>query len=518
MGGGFLRGVKEKDCCWLGFLIFLGAYLFAVFGCASSSRQVPESGAPVTLQAPLEIPQRESSPLMQQGALTLERAIEEALKASPELEQMSLRIEAAAEQVKQAEASFYPRLILSEDYNVTNNPVYALMYIINQRRLDPTVNFNDPGRQQNFSSKVQGEWLLFEGGSRWFDRKAAVARRRSAEAELRSGRNQLVAKVTETYLRWLNALGFIAVAERALESARTDERLGQARLEAQAALPSELSRLRVRTAEARDNLVSARTGARKLQAALERLMARAVRPDEVPDPAAIASSRSIEAGTQDPDALVRTALDRRPEMAAVASMIEAAKARVKSARGGFLPRIGANAFYEWDSRDFIWSDDTRTLIDPNSDKLAAPLTLKEAGESWMFGVQASWPIFEGGVTLSMVREAQSRLRELEAKGRQVALDIALEVHQAALTVQEAEEKLRVAEERRNWAEKALKEVQHLYRSQVVTVDSLLQAEVAWNQAEVSYTSASFEAIIARAVLRQSLGDFAEGITMEKYDD
>jgi outer membrane protein TolC len=72
----------------------------------------------------------------------------------------------------------------------------------------------------------------------------------------------------------------------------------------------------------------------------------------------------------------------------------------------------------------------------------------------------------------------------------------------------------VAEERALWAEKALDEVRNLYRNQVVGVDGLLQAEVAWTQAEVSRAGAVFDARIARAVLRQSLGDFADGILSE----
>ena len=48
-----------------------------------------------------------------EGPLTAERAVEEALQASPELEQMRQRMRAAAEQVRQVEATFYPRLVIA---------------------------------------------------------------------------------------------------------------------------------------------------------------------------------------------------------------------------------------------------------------------------------------------------------------------------------------------------------------------------------------------------------------------
>jgi outer membrane protein TolC len=179
-------------------------------------------------------------------------------------------------------------------------------------------------------------------------------------------------------------------------------------------------------------------------------------------------------------------LDQRPEISAVRSLILAARDRVRSARGDLLPKISARAYYEWDSED-----------------------LRGGGESWLVTAQATWNLFQGGLTLSRIREAGARLREIEARGEQVTLDIALEVHQAALGVEEAHAKVRVAEERLGYARKALEEVRHLYRNQVVTVDGLLQAEVEWNRAEVSHTAALFDGKIAQTALRHALGDFAE---------
>ncbi len=467
-------------------------------GCALNDQLAVKEKKP--LPTSLIIEQQEEFPVpsddARTGVLTVDRAIEESLRASPELEQIQQRIAAASEQVRQAEASFYPRLVLSEDFNTTNNPVYALMDIINQRRFSTSINFNYPGQQQDLASKIQGEWVLFQGGSQWYDRKAALGQHDSIKAELQASRNRLVAKVTETYYRWLNGLGFIGVAERALDAAKTDESLGEARIRAETALPSEILRLKVRTSEAHEHLVTARAGARKFQAGIERLLVRSIRPEEIPDPAQVISPQPpVEKALEDTNVLVKKALDNRPEMAAARSLILSAEERVKSARGGLFPKIAASAWYQEDSED-----------------------VGKGAESWMVGLQATWPIFDGGATLSRIREARDRLKEIEARGEQVALDIALEVNQATLAVQEAEEKLKVAEERKQWAEKALEEVRNLYRNQVVAVDSLLQAEVAWSQAEVSYTAALFEVKISQALLKQSLGDFAEGILTEAHDE
>lgn len=484
-------------------LICLGLTVLGVWGCASDGKSPGEVSVRADLEAPREqasgsparpvVPPDTNVPQISQdqgvkGRLSLDLAIDEALRASPDLAQIHARMDAAAQQVRQAEAAFYPRVVFSEEFNITNNPVFAAMNIINQRRLLPSTDFNNPGEQQNFLTRFQGEWVLFQGGSRYFDRGAAVQQKKAVSSELQGARNQLVARVTEVYYRWLQTLSFIGVAEKAHESAMTDERIGAARLKVEAALPSDLARLKARTAEMEGNLVSARTGARKVQAAMERLLTRPVRDAEVPDPTFEQASLGDLGAMGARDGLVKKALDQRPELAAVRSLVEAARNRVRSAQGGVLPRLATSGQYQWDTRE--WG---------------------EVPNSWLIAVQATWPLFEGGITMARIKEARARLAEMESKGRQIELDIALEVQQAALSVEEAAEKIRVAEERRKWASKALEEVRHQYDRGAVGVDGLLQSEVAWNQAEVGAMAARFDGMIAQASLRMTLGEFSAGL-------
>ncbi len=427
--------------------------------------------------------------------LTLEKAVAESLSASPELEQMQRRIEAASQQIHQAEAAYYPRLALSQDYNVTDNPVYAMMHIINQRRLDPRTNFNNPGRQQNFGTQIRSDMMLLDAGGRSANRRAAQYQQQSYDSQWRSARNQLVGTVTQTYYRWLQARQFTRVAELALDQAHTNEKLGQARVEAEAALTSELMRLKTRTAEAKGNLVSARIGARRLQAALERLLVREITPVEIPDPNLSLSTPIFTAPESTEDAMIEQALQQRPELEATAYLGKAARARIRAAKSESWPKLGVFAQYQFDSEKFDQFED-----------------------SWMFGAQAGWNVFQGGLTRAKILEAQAQLREMESRGVQLTLDIALEVTQASLAVEEAMEKIEVARQRRRWAQSALEETRKLYQEQVVTVEALLQTELEWNRAETAYTAAVFDGRIAHALLRQALGDFADRMEIRNESD
>jgi outer membrane protein len=417
------------------------------------------------------------------GPLTVDRAIEEALAASPQLAQMESRVAAAAEQVRVAEAGFYPWLVLSNEYTRTDNPVYAMMAIINQRRLTPGINFNDPGAQSSFSTQLQAQWSVFDGGLSYYDRQAAVQQTKGAEASLAAERNQLVSTVAQVYYQWLQARNFIAVAEQGLHSARTNEQLAEARVAAQVSLESDLLRLKAARAEAEGQLLSSQGSASRLQAAMERLLVRHIAAEEVPALDLNPGQPSIS--TTDPNVLVARALAQRPEIEAAAAVIAAAADRVQAARAGTLPGVVVHGNIEWDRED-----------------------LSGAKDSWLAGVSVPWPLFEGGATQARLRQAKANLAEMRARGEQVALDIALDVHQAAVAAREAQQRVEIARQQLDFARQSHQEVRTQFQNQTATVEGLLQSEVAWQRAEAGYAAATYEAKVAQAMLRRALGEFA----------
>ncbi|MGE5297243.1 MAG: TolC family protein, partial [Solirubrobacterales bacterium] len=180
----FLSGVPTWRTMPFGLLAATLTALLA--GCEAP--EVDVSGTAARLRA--SVTKRVTSPAPRSPeTLTVDRAIAEALAASPQLDQMASRVAAAAEQVKIAEAGFYPRLVLLNDYARTDNPMYAMMDLVNQRRLEPTTNFNDLGTQSNFSTLLQAQWSVFDGGRTYYNRQAAAGQELGAKAALAAERN-----------------------------------------------------------------------------------------------------------------------------------------------------------------------------------------------------------------------------------------------------------------------------------------------------------------------------------------
>jgi outer membrane protein len=273
------------------------------------------------------------------------------------------------------------------------------------------------------------------------------------------------------------------VAEQALNSARTNEQLAQARVDAQVSLESDLLRIKAARAEAEGQLLSAQSSASRLQAALERLLVRHIGPEEIP--AIDLNPGQSKAFSTDPNVLVPKALAQRPEIEAAAAMIAAASDQVKAARAGHLPSVLVHGQLEWDREDLNGGED-----------------------SWLAGVSVPWPLFEGGATQAKIRQARANLREMQARGEQVALDIALDVHQAALSCREAQQRVEIARQQLDFARQSHQDVRTQYQNQTATVEALLQSEVAWQRAEAGYAAAAYDARVAQAMLRRALGEFA----------
>jgi outer membrane protein len=117
-------------------------------------------------------------------------------------------------------------------------------------------------------------------------------------------------------------------------------------------------------------------------------------------------------------------------------------------------------------------------------------------------------LFEGGATQAKLRQARANLHEMQARGKQAALDIALDVYQAALSAKEAQQRVEIARQQLDFARQSHQDVRAQFESQTATVEGLLQSEVAWQKAEAGYAAAAYDAKVAQAMLRRALGQFA----------
>lgn len=128
-----------------------------------------------------------------------------------------------------------------------------------------------------------------------------------------------------------------------------------------------------------------------------------------------------------------------------------------------------------------------------------------SSNSWLFGVSASWSIFDNGVTRAKVKQKEATLR----KAREIALEqddtVRLEVCTAYMNLITAEKNIHTAQESVVKAKHDYTIEQVRYSSGVSTNLDILDSENKLRQAESNYVTALYDYNTSKAALDKAMG-------------
>jgi len=192
--------------------------------------------------AALVVPPTDGTPL------ALKEAIRRALDANPDLVSATEQLVAADAALARARAEFYPKLGVSEQYGVSNNPVTAFMFQLNQRQLNPLQNFNNPPTTNNFHTQLQLQHNVYSGERRLHQMHAADAKSDAATLSLSALQNQLVFRVAEAYYRVMQARELVEVRREAVNQVEQHLKIVQIRFRNGTAVKSDVLTVKVRLA------------------------------------------------------------------------------------------------------------------------------------------------------------------------------------------------------------------------------------------------------------------------------
>ncbi len=419
----------------------------------------------------------------QAETLQLSEVIQLALQSSPDLQAAVEQTWVSEATARRARAEFFPTLTFTENYGVSDNPVTAFMYQLNERRLRFDRNFNVPITEDQFDTRLRAQQVIYAGGRRAAELQAARWKLQADHAALQSARNQLVFQAAEAYYRLLQANQLLQVRKETVEQVERHLQFVEARYRAETAVKSDVLSVQVRLAEAREQLVSAQHQLELAWARLENVLGQPVPrkplPSDVPKAPWSDHADRLEQA-------VATALDRRPEVQQVSSQFQAAQYAVEAAEAGKRPTLSVVADYDVFTSNFHSGND-----------------------SFFVGLVLQLNLIDSGRTRADVDRAAAQARLVAAKYRRLASDIELDVRDAYLRLRDAQERLSVARQAVEHAKEALREIEVRYRGQTATITELIDAQVALSDARVRVTNAQAEVEIARASLERAVGRLAE---------
>ncbi len=189
-----------------------------------------------------------------------------------------------------------------------------------------------------------------------------------------------------------------------------------------------------------------------------------------------------------PGVLLQEAYAARPELLALAHMVDAADAMARIEAAALLPSVGAQFRYQYDR--------------PN--QRIYPM-VDEYDGTWDVSIGLRWTVFDGFAAL---RRSQAARREHQALARQ--LDhvrdlIALDVAQRAVEVQAANGRVVASTAALRAAEEYLRVAKERYEVGDTTNTDVLDAQTAETEARVKLIQAQIDLRLASVRLMKSLG-------------
>ena len=397
------------------------------------------------------------------GPLTLERAVELALRHSRKVKVAGADQRAMASMRREAFAGFLPQASVN-GYGVNQNMVPNVYFSAGDTMAR---NFQVFGTNRAYDLNVTGMWSLFSGGRTYYGYKAAGARADSATQMLRG---------TEVEVAMQARLDYIG-AVREQENARVtgellrqvEERLRVTREEFDAGRVARFNVLRDEAELA--NTIQMDTMARN-RAEIALIALKTTLGVDLGSPITVAEPLRYEPMAITLEEGVRQALETHPDVRAATKQVDAAEAEIRAAYGRYLPELSATVMYDWQR------------FNNRGEPSRKP-------EGYAAGLVLTLPVFDGFMRENAIvtaRAKRDKASEQEVLARQ---QVTKEVNQAALMLAAAEKNVDASRKGLEQAEEQFRILQERYAA-----GRSIQLEVL--DAQVTLTRARFNVVAALA--------------------
>jgi outer membrane protein TolC len=180
---------------------------------------------------------------------------------------------------------------------------------------------------------------------------------------------------------------------------------------------------------------------------------------------------------------LQLAQERRPFLKEQREQILIQVENIKVALAGYQPRLTADAGYEMRNDEYSKS-------------------LKDYVTGWFYGITGSWNVWDSGATYGRVKQAKAQLEEAKTSYDDAVRQVDVEVQQALDQVQESEDTIVSQTKAIEEAQEALRLAQERLTAGAGTQLDVLSAQVALTQSRTTLVQAQYNYNIAMAQLDQ----------------
>ncbi len=414
--------------------------------------------------------------------LTLEQAVETAIRNNPGLKAADAQVQAADAGVMRSASAFLPKVTLSETWSKTDNPLMVLGTKLNQEIVSPS-DFdprimNNPEAISNYNTRVSVMQPVFNGGKEYIGRSQAKLAKEASILDRERTRQETVYSVIKAYYGLLLAKAHNTVALQSIETSAANVTLAQARYRAGAVLQSDLLRAKVQYAEVREMLTRSENSIKLAGASLN--FAMGVPQGVEYDVAGSLTPQEVKAGLE---SVLTEASAKRPDLMAMELNRKNTEKSVSQARTDYLPSLNLMGQVDW-----------------NSERVAG-----DNAKSWAVMAVLQWNLFDGLATRSKVKEAAAASSRMKSLEEQTRSQVQLQARQAYYNATASLDRIAATASSVQEAEEGLRIVQKRYETGMTTLVDVLGAENALIRARTNALQALYDNNLARAELKLATG-------------
>ncbi len=441
------------------------------------------------------------------GDLTLEKAVEAALRQNPDIRKQLQEIQRTRGQIVEVRAQALPQMGVSGNFRQVDRRLVA-GGSFDSSDFSPTTTTtaipvaggdqgggSGPG-DKSWSVSITARQVLYSGGQVRAAINIAKFSEDSSYYQLRDTVDRIIALTRVQFYEVLLTRALITVQEEAVRLLGDGLKDQQNRFEAGTVPRFNVLRAEVELSNAQPDLIRAKSNALIAQLQLAKTLALEPGPKGQPTFHCVGEFSVIEPRLGLTEAIA-AAKEKRAFLKVQRQQILTGKEQIKVALAGYKPRLDANAGYELHNSRF--SDKLDKIVD-----------------GWFFGVTGSWDIFDGLETAGKVQQARAQLEFAKINYDDSVQKVELEVQQSYANLQAARETIRSQQKNVEQALEALRLASERLLAGAGTQLDVLDARVALTKARTSE-------IQARATYNQELSEFdrvtaTETLYSETFED
>jgi outer membrane protein len=400
--------------------------------------------------------------------LTLQEAVERALKNSPELVRAAGAIVTSEWSERTAFGAYLPSLSLSSGSSRSSSS-----------RFDERTQTTISGSSESYSAGLSGSIDVFTGGRRGAERDRAKANTLSAEASMVESQYNVILQTKTAFFNVQRQVDLERVAQGDIQRSQEALTAAQRRLQVGSATRSDVLRAQLDLNNAKQSLLNIQTQQRSAGFALGVLVGVAAPVGVQVDTGVVI--RPLPMSEAD---LIRLAEQQSPGVKSSEAAVSAADAATSVSRASYLPTLRLSSGYDWSNNEASFTN---------------------GNTGWSLRLSGSYPLFNNFSREAQVANSDVNLRNAQANFGLAKRQARADVERILGELKLAEQQIALATEALAVAQEDLRVNQERYRLGMSTILDLLLSQNALRSAENNLVSARYDYEIARAQLEALIG-------------